>query len=230
MGSAPPKQRGPERDHSWAAYAACAWALAFAVPTFYWAAGGAVGTETIAADVDELGLSDPWVLAGTGVVKVLGGVVALALVRSWGGAIPRRLLLGAAWSAAALLIVYAIANFVDHGLMEAGVRNIPEALGSDAVRWHLLLWDPWWLLGGVLFAVAAWQYRFAPALAAHRDSLTPAGIRRGQPRARDSPPRHPQRSRDQCVDTGDAGWTSQSPSLLAAKTARSPKQERIEAL
>jgi hypothetical protein len=68
---------------------------------------------------------------------------------------------GAAWSAAALLIVHAVANLVDHGLMEAGVRNIPEALGSDAVRWHLLLWDPWWLLGGVLFAVAAWQYRRA---------------------------------------------------------------------
>ncbi len=118
---------------------------------------GRSGGETIAADVDELGLSDPWLLAGTGVGKVLGGVFALALVRSWGRAIPRRLLLGAAWSAATLLIVYAVANFVDHGLMEAGVRHIPEALGSHAVRWHLLLWDPWWLLGGVLFAVAAWQ-------------------------------------------------------------------------
>ena len=42
--------------------------------------------------------------------------------------------------------------------MEAGVRSIPTALGSDALRWHLLLWDPWWLLGGILFAGAAWQY------------------------------------------------------------------------
>jgi MFS family permease len=147
----------PER--SWAGYAACAWALLFAIPSFYWAAGGGVGTHTIAADVEELGLSDPWVLASTGAAKVLGGVLALALVRPWGRKIPRKLLLALGWGAAALLILYAGANFVDHGLMEAGVRDIPEALGSEALRWHLLLWDPWWLLGGILFALATKQFQ-----------------------------------------------------------------------
>jgi hypothetical protein len=42
--------------------------------------------------------------------------------------------------------------------MEAGVRSIPAALGREPLRWHLVLWDPWWLLGGILFAGAAWQY------------------------------------------------------------------------
>jgi hypothetical protein len=45
--------------------------------------------------------------------------------------------------------------------MEAGVRDVPEALGSDVLRWHLLLWDPWSLLGRILFAAAAVQYRRA---------------------------------------------------------------------
>jgi Protein of unknown function (DUF3995) len=117
-----------------------------------------VGAETIAADIEELGLSNPWVLGVTGVLKVLAGLVALTLVRPWGEAIPRRILLVAAWGGATLLLLYAAANLVDHGLMEADVRNIPAALGRDALRWHLLLWDPWWLLGAILFAGAAWQY------------------------------------------------------------------------
>jgi Protein of unknown function (DUF3995) len=88
-------------------------------------------------------------------------------VRPWGRAIPRRLLILAAWGAAAILFFYAVVNFVGHALMEAGVWKIPDALGADAVRWHLLLWDPWWLLGGILFALAAWQFtRSAPAAAA----------------------------------------------------------------
>jgi hypothetical protein len=97
-------------------------------------------------------------LAVTGVLKVLAGLVALALVRPWGRVVPRRLLLVAAWGPAAIFCLYAAANFVDHGLMESGARSIPDALGADALRWHLLLWDPWWLLGGILFAAAAWQF------------------------------------------------------------------------
>jgi hypothetical protein len=150
-----------------AAYVAAAWAFVFAVPSFVWAAGVEAGSETIAADVEEAGIADPWLLAATGVLKVLAGLVALALVRPWGRAIPRRLLILAAWGAAAILFFYAVVNFVGHALMEAGVWKIPDALGADAVRWHLLLWDPWWLLGGILFALAAWQFtRSAPAAAA----------------------------------------------------------------
>ena len=159
---APAPSRSASSRHV-AAYAACAWALIFAVPSFVWAAGVDLGTETIAADVDAAGIADPMLLAVTGVLKVLAGLVALALVRPWGRRIPRRLLLVAAWGAAAFFLVYAVVNLVDHGLMEAGARSIPEELGADAVRWHLLLWDPWWLLGGILFAVAAWQFSRASA-------------------------------------------------------------------
>jgi hypothetical protein len=141
-----------------AAYAAAVWAFVFAVPSFVWAAGVKAGSETIAADVEEAGIADPWLLAATGVLKLLAGLVALALVRPWGRAIPRRLLLVAAWGAAVVFCLYAVANFVEHSLMEAGERSIPEDLGTDAVRWHLLLWDPWWLLGGILFALAAWEF------------------------------------------------------------------------
>ncbi len=43
--------------------------------------------------------------------------------------------------------------------MVTGLRDTPEVLGEQAARWHLLLWDPVWLLGGVLFLAAALHHR-----------------------------------------------------------------------
>lgn len=146
----------------WAGYAASAWALVFAALSFYWAAGGTVGASTIGPAIATLALArDPEfvaVLWATGVLKVLGGVLALALVQPWGRLLPRRILLIVAWGVGALLLLYACANLVEHGLMAIGVISIPAGLGATALRWHLVLWDPWWLIGGILFCAAAWSY------------------------------------------------------------------------
>jgi hypothetical protein len=95
---------------AWAAYAACALAWLSAVPSFYWALGGTAGLDTVGGAIEELGRTrDPAGVAlgiGAGVLKVAGALLALALVRPWGRAIPRRLLLGAAWAASMALIAY----------------------------------------------------------------------------------------------------------------------------
>jgi hypothetical protein len=134
----------------------------FAASSFYWAVGGTVGVETVGnelerrAEAREAGLvAELWAAAG---LKVLAGLLALALVRPWGRALPRRLLGIAAWATGALLTLYGAANLVQHGLMEIGWADIPEGLGANAVRWHLALWDPFWLAGGLLFLAAAWAY------------------------------------------------------------------------
>jgi hypothetical protein len=62
----------------------------------------------------------------------------------------------AAWLAGALLTLYGLANLLDHGRMVVGLRATPPILGERAARWHLLVWDPFWLLGGILFLMAAW--------------------------------------------------------------------------
>jgi hypothetical protein len=72
---------------------------------------------------------------------------------------PQRLLIAEVWAAGLLLTLYGVANLVDHGRMVAGLRNTPAVLGEQAARWHLLLWDPVWLLGGVLFLAAAQYHR-----------------------------------------------------------------------
>lgn len=152
------------RSTAWVAYAACAWAFVFAALSFYWAIGGTVGIDTIGPAITKPVLAhDPiWValIWGTGALKVIAGLVALALVCSWGRLVPRWLLLIAAWSACAVMALYeGAASWVQHGLMAAGAIGIPAGLGATALRWHLVLWDPWWLLGGVLFGAATWSYQ-----------------------------------------------------------------------
>jgi Protein of unknown function (DUF3995) len=163
-----------------AAYAAAAWALLFAAMSFFWALGGTLGLDTLGNEIErEARAREPDAIAlvwVTGLLKVVGAGLALALVMPWGRRLPRRLLLPAAWAVGLLLIAYALANFVQHGLMKAGAIDTPEALGSSAATWHLVFWDPFWLLGGVLFTAAAWQYG--------RASRAPAGAsaRSGRPR------------------------------------------------
>ncbi len=154
---------GPARPRRavWAAYAACAWSFAFAALSFYWAAGGTAGVETLGHALKEAALAsrpDPHLvplLWATGAVKVLGALCALALVRPWGQALPRRLLLIPAWLAGAGMVAYGGIPLVVNGLMLAGLLVIPGSVDWTAIRWHVVLWDPWWLLGGVLFVVAA---------------------------------------------------------------------------
>ncbi|MGE0544770.1 MAG: DUF3995 domain-containing protein [Dehalococcoidia bacterium] len=145
----------------WAGYAACVWALVFAAMSFYWAVGGMTGIGTQAASI-QAAARDPdaafvAVLWATGVLKVAGAVLALALVRRWGRIIPRRLPRAAAWVSGIGMLLYGGVNFVV-GVAVALLRAIDiinAPADTSAFWWHLLLWDPWWMLGGALFSIAA---------------------------------------------------------------------------
>ena len=148
-------------SYTWAAYAACVWAFIFAAMSFYWAAGGKLGLNTQSEQILAL-MDETWFVAIvwiTGVMKAVVGLVALALVRSWGQRFPRWLLLTVAWGAGTLFTLYGGANLIVRGVMALGLIETPESMRSVAARWHLVLWDPWWLLGGVLFLLAAWQFQ-----------------------------------------------------------------------
>jgi hypothetical protein len=143
----------------WPAYAAAAWSFVFAAMSFYWAAGGTAGVETLGNEIERLSEErDPGFVAevwATGILKLAGGLLALATLRPAWGYIRGRALRIAVWLAGCLLTLYGAANLIQHGLMKAGAVDTPAGLGSEAATWHLVLWDPWWLLGGTLFLLAA---------------------------------------------------------------------------
>jgi hypothetical protein len=46
-------------------------------------------------------------------------------------------------------------NLIQHALMKTGVVPVPRGLDAQALPWHLWLWDPYWILGGLLLLFAA---------------------------------------------------------------------------
>ncbi len=148
------------RSTNWAAYAACVWSLVFAAASFYWTAGGTAGVATIGGAVQRLPeiVAILWV---TGALKVIGGLLALTLVRPWGRVLPHRLLVTLAWVGGVGMTAYGAIPLFVNGLMVAGILSVPEPVDWIAIRWHLFLWDPWWLVGGVLFITAARSSRGA---------------------------------------------------------------------
>ena len=134
----------------WAAYAACAWALAFAAIHLYWALGGAVGLPKGMSVGMNPALFVVDVLAVP--LSVVGALLALSLVRPWGRLFPRRLLLAGAWAVCALLIVHSAPTLVEGGLVVTGLR---DAKLSVLERWSLFVYEPWFFIGGVLYGAAA---------------------------------------------------------------------------
>ena len=142
-----------------AAYGAAAWAFAFAGVSFYWAAGGDAGLGTLSTEIRERTLEGDrsflalvWV---TGGLKVMAGLLALALARPDQRLLPRRLLLVAGWATGSLLVLYGGLGVASGVLAELGVTTPDE---PDALRWYLFLWNPVWLVGGALFLAASFQH------------------------------------------------------------------------
>jgi len=141
------------------AYAACGWAFVFAALSFYWALGGTAGADTVSPAIVQLARAHvPWVIAAlwiSALLKVFSGFVALALVQPWGRMVPRPILLILAWGAGTLLFVHGGLFFAVGVLALSGTIRVstPETL----LHWYTLLWGPWWLIGGILFLIAAWS-------------------------------------------------------------------------
>lgn len=126
------------------------------------ALGGTAGLDAVGGAIEELARTrDPVGVAlgiGAGVLKVAGALLALALVRPWGRTVPRRLLLGAAWAASLVLTAYGGLLVAVGALVLTGIVSPSGPVDRSALRWHVLLWDLWFLVWGLVLGVAAWQY------------------------------------------------------------------------
>ncbi len=151
------------RQRTWAAYAAAVWAGAFAAVSLYWALGGMIGIDTLGGRIEELARSGGAAASllgwGATVLKAAGVVFALALVRRWGRVFGRRPLLVAGWAATVVLIGYGGLTVGAELLVAVGVLVPPAGVDRYAFYWHLALWDPYFLLWGVLLGIAMRHYR-----------------------------------------------------------------------
>ncbi len=150
---------------AWAGYMGCAWMFVFAAMSFYWALGGTTGLNTVSLGQELAGES--WfimVLWFTGFLKVIGGLLALALVRAWDRWIPRWLLLIAAWGVGVVLLLHGGDFMVQGALTETGIISFSGPATWTSAHWQTFVWGPWWLLGGLIFCLAAWNYQSISAV------------------------------------------------------------------
>jgi hypothetical protein len=144
-----------------AAYGICVWSLLFAVPHVYWALGGRVGlaasagSETIVRDVSFVVIG----LWGTTALCAAGVLFGLALARPWGDIVPRWLLfLDASGASVLFLLRFAVVELSTAGYV-LGLRSTAAFGPTQWAELHsyVYVWSPYFLLGSLLFGVAAWQ-------------------------------------------------------------------------
>ena len=156
---------GQTRAAGWAGYAACGWGIAFAVVHLYWVLGGTLGLPpgwSLQSNTPLL------VIAVIAIPLCLGAAaLALALVRPRGRRVPRRLLLSAAWGVAALFVVHAAPALPDYVGLALG-RHAGALAPPD--RFDLFLYEPWFLVGGIVFGLAAWGYQRRSREGRHREA------------------------------------------------------------
>ena len=67
-------------------------------------------------------------------------------------------LLAGSAGASALLAVYGGLNAILGALVLSGVIHPAGSVDRTPLRWHVGVWDPWFLVGAVLLALAAVGY------------------------------------------------------------------------
>jgi hypothetical protein len=154
-----PQRRPHGRALTRTAVAAAAAAFLFAAVSLYWALGGTAGLSTLGGRIEELARSgDPTMTAlnwASAVLKTAVGLMALALLRRQDDR-PQRLLLVGAALAAVVLIAYGLLQTIGVALVATDVVTPARPPSDLAVRWRLFLWEPWFLVWGLLLGAATW--------------------------------------------------------------------------
>jgi hypothetical protein len=152
------------------AVAAAAAAFLFAGVSLYWALGGTAGLSTLGGRIEELARSgDPTMTAlnwASAVLKAAVGLMALALLRDQNDR-PQRLLLLGAGLTSVVLIAYGLLQTIGVALVATDVVTPARPPSDLATRWRLFLWEPWFLVWGLLLGAATWL-RMRDSRADHR--------------------------------------------------------------
>jgi hypothetical protein len=150
------------RPHSidpWDFYVTSLWALLFVSINIYWATGGVLWADTIGLWMEFL-VDHPypkfylgqWMIS---IAKLPLIVIPLAALWGWPRGVQHRYVILAMYGISAGLLLYSIVSLAVHSLMFLGKLPIPEEIGRNASGWQMLCWDPFRLVGGVLFFTAA---------------------------------------------------------------------------
>ena len=138
-------------------WAAVVVGLVYAAVSVYWGLGGTALASTVGGAIEHQVRSGSmtgrlliWTAVGVKLAAALlpvpAGWCRWPSARRWA----RRL----SWMAAVILIVYGLVQTAAGLLLQAGVIHASATADHQALAWHAYLWDPWFLIWGLLIAAA----------------------------------------------------------------------------
>ena len=143
------------------AQVACVAGLAYAAISVYWALGGTWLLDTVAGTLEQQGRAGNsgiivavWTAA---ILKIIGAIVPLAaagVTPRQATTVHRRQVRVLAWLEAAILTTYGLVLTGAGLLVQSGAIAPAASADHRALAWHVYLWDPWFLLWGVLVTAA----------------------------------------------------------------------------
>ena len=140
------------------AWAACAVGLLYAAISVYWVLGGTWLLDTVGGSLAKLGRAhSAGVIAavwGAAALKLIAAVLPLLAVHHRGSSRRDHGLWVLAWIAAGVLIVYGLVFTAAGLLVQTDVIHASSTADHRALAWHAYLWDPWFLIWGLLIAAA----------------------------------------------------------------------------
>jgi Protein of unknown function (DUF3995) len=179
----------PERKGLRLAQAACFVGLLYAAVSVYWGLGGTWLVDTVGGSLEQQGRAGnasvilaAWAAA---ILKTIAAVLPLLAIRRLTSPVWNRNVWALAWIEAVVLTIYGLVLTAVGLLVQADVIHASATADHQALAWHAYLWDPWFLIWGLLVASAL-------LLGRHRRGPPATG---GNQTAQRSPNKAPHRSR-----------------------------------
>ncbi|WP_072803480.1 DUF3995 domain-containing protein [Rhodococcoides yunnanense] len=142
---------------NWFVVGAVGWCCAFAALHVFWALGGSTGLASSAGT--ELAASRPtsFVVFGLwGVAAAL--IVAAVLVRAASNpSYSQRLRRILGWLLGAAGLAMLVRGVLIQIVLLTDAGDVRSAVGPEQTRMSLILWNPWFIVGGVLFLSVSYQ-------------------------------------------------------------------------
>lgn len=156
---------GPSRALRLSGYALAAWSFAYMLPHLHWALGGRFGLSAFhpsAAQLPQLREINWW----ASLILTLAALLGVGLVRLRGKQQFRWPLLTVAWAGASVAIAHGAYGIAARARALTHLATTSPG-GVDLERdgwmlWDLLLFEPWFLVEGLLIVLAGWHYLAAP--------------------------------------------------------------------
>lgn len=155
----PPPPLSRQRALVWSGYAVFLWSIAYMLPHLYWALGGTAGQALLRPSILELPQWEliNWVASG---FLTAAGCLGLAFVYHRQRGFLRWLLLAIALAGCSLATSHGMYGIVNRILQIAGVAAVESApfklTEHTYVVWDLVLFEPWFLIEGILLGLVGW--------------------------------------------------------------------------